>query len=149
MRIFKDLELVEQLGSGVPRILQSYERKCFRFMDNFIRMTFPITEQTDLSSTSSRHQVGTKLGLSWDQVRTKSGLSPQEIHQIVDSCTEPKSIAEIMKLFNWSNRTKFRNKYITPLIEIGILEMTIPEKPNSRLQKYCLTILGKQLKNLS
>ena len=149
MRIFKDLELVEQLGSGVPRILQSYERKCFRFMDNFIRMTFPITEQTDLSSTSSRHQVGTKLGLSWDQVRTKSGLSPQEIHQIIDSCTEPKSIAEIMKLFNWSNRTKFRNKYITPLIKIGILEMTIPEKPNSRLQKYCLTILGKQLKNQS
>lgn len=147
MRIFKDLELVEKLGSGVPRILQSYGRECFRFLDNFIRMTFPAVEQTDMSAASSRDQVGIKSGLSWDQVRTKSGLSHQEVLQIVDSCAEPKSIVEIMKLFNWSNRTKFRNKYITPLIEIGILEMTIPEKPNSRLQKYRLTILGKQFKD--
>lgn len=54
---------------------------------------------------------------------------------------------EIMDLLGWHDRTKFRNKYITPLIETGILEMTIPEKPNSRLQKYRLTILEKQLKD--
>lgn len=41
MRVYKDLELVEQLGSGVPRILQSYGKECFRFMDNFTRMVFP------------------------------------------------------------------------------------------------------------
>ncbi|MBX2942715.1 MAG: hypothetical protein KF860_10235 [Cyclobacteriaceae bacterium] len=41
MRIYRDLELVEQLGSGVPRILKSYDRGCFRFYPNFIRMTFP------------------------------------------------------------------------------------------------------------
>ena len=147
MRIFKDLELVEQLGSGVPRILQSYGRECFRFLDNFIRMTFPAVEQTDMSSASSQHQVGTKSAPSWEQVGTKSGLSPQEIHQITDFCTEPKSVAQIMDLLGWRDRTKFRNKFITPLIKIGILEMTIPEKPNSRLQKYRRTILGKQLKD--
>lgn len=68
-------------------------------------------------------------------------------HQITDFCIEPKSTVEIMDLLGWRDRTKFRNKYITPLIEIGILEMTIPDKPNSRLQKYRLTILGKQLKD--
>lgn len=41
MRIYKDLELVEQLGSGVPRILKAYDKGCFKFMDNFLRMTFP------------------------------------------------------------------------------------------------------------
>ena len=45
MRVDWDLELVEQLGSGVPRILESYGRECFRFMDNFIRMTFPASEE--------------------------------------------------------------------------------------------------------
>lgn len=44
MRVYRDLDLVEQLGSGVPRILESYGRECFRFMDNFIRMTFPASE---------------------------------------------------------------------------------------------------------
>jgi predicted HTH transcriptional regulator len=41
MRIFKDLGMVEQLGSGVPRILESYDRSCFSFSDNFLRMSFP------------------------------------------------------------------------------------------------------------
>lgn len=41
MRIYRDLELVEQLGSGVPRILEIYDKSCFRFFPNFIRMTFP------------------------------------------------------------------------------------------------------------
>ena len=45
MRVYRDLELVEQLGSGVPRILESYGKECFRFMDNFIRMTFPASEE--------------------------------------------------------------------------------------------------------
>lgn len=40
MRIFKDLELVEQLGSGVPRIIKAYEKDSFKFMDNFTRITF-------------------------------------------------------------------------------------------------------------
>ncbi len=42
MRIFKDLELVEQLGSGLPRILKFYSKDCFEFLDNFTRVTFPI-----------------------------------------------------------------------------------------------------------
>jgi ATP-dependent DNA helicase RecG len=47
MRIFKDLGMVEQLGSGVPRILKSYGEDCFAFSDNFLRMTFPA--QRDLT----------------------------------------------------------------------------------------------------
>ena len=38
-----------------------------------------------------------------------------------------------------ADRTKFRRKYIHPLLEAGILELTIPEKPNSQNQKYRLT----------
>ena len=41
-----------------------------------------------------------------------------------------------MDLFRWSNRTKFRDKYINPLLKVNILEMTVPDKPNSRLQRY-------------
>jgi len=40
MRVFKDLELVEQLGSGIPRILDTYDKNCFNFTENFLRMTF-------------------------------------------------------------------------------------------------------------
>jgi len=40
MRIYKDLGMVEQLGSGIPRILRAYSKDSFVFMPNFIRMVF-------------------------------------------------------------------------------------------------------------
>ena len=45
MRIYRDLELVESLGSGIPRIISAYGENCFRFTDNFIRITFPVSAQ--------------------------------------------------------------------------------------------------------
>ena len=44
MRIYKDLDLVEQLGAGIPRILESYSKECFCFSDNFLRMVFPAAD---------------------------------------------------------------------------------------------------------
>ena len=40
MRIFKDFDMVEQLGSGVPRILHSYGKESFVFLSNITRMVF-------------------------------------------------------------------------------------------------------------
>lgn len=40
MRIFKDLDLVEQLGTGIIRILKSYSKDVYEFSDNFIRVNF-------------------------------------------------------------------------------------------------------------
>jgi len=51
----------------------------------------------------------------------------------------------VQKGFKWKDRSKFRNKYIKPLIKIRLIEMTIPGKPNSRLQKYRTTEQGKAL----
>jgi ATP-dependent DNA helicase RecG len=47
---------------------------------------------------------------------------------------------------NYTDRTKFRRKYIHPLLENGILELTIQDKPNSQHQKYRLTAKGLTLK---
>ena len=43
------------------------------------------------------------------------------------------------------DRTKFRNQVLKPLLDIGWLEMTIPDKPTSSKQKYRLTDKGRQL----
>ena len=36
-------------------------------------------------------------------------------------------------------------KFTKPMIEEGLLAMTVPDKPNSRLQKYYTTEKGKSL----
>lgn len=41
-----------------------------------------------------------------------------------------------------SDRTKFRHEVIQPLMDQGLLEMTLPDKPTSSQQKYRLTEQG-------
>lgn len=51
-------------------------------------------------------------------------------------CSVPRTAQEIMDRIGISNQSKNRQKYITSLIEIGVLERTVPEKPNDPNQKY-------------
>jgi ATP-dependent DNA helicase RecG len=53
-----------------------------------------------------------------------------------------------MSFMDVTDRTKFRRKYIHPLLKAGILEQTVPDKPNSRNQKYQLTAIGLELINV-
>ena len=126
MRIFKDLDLVENLGSGVPRILESYGKDCFTFSDNFLRMTFPAAGQVTDQVT--------------DQVA-------DQVKSLIKAMTyEPKGAIELMRILNLKHRPTFRINYINPATELKLIEMTLPDKPNSRLQKYRLTKKGMSLK---
>ena len=46
------------------------------------------------------------------------------------------SATELMKMLNLSHRPTFRKNYLNPAIELGLIERTIPDKPNSRNQRY-------------
>ena len=120
MRVYRDLELVEQLGSGVPRILESYDKECFRFMDNFIRMTFPASEEVTPQVTP---QV-TELISIFEGVHSRTELQ--------------------MKL-GLQDREHFRKSYLQPAVEAGLVALTIPDKPKSSKQRYKLTELGKRM----
>ena len=48
------------------------------------------------------------------------------------------SATEIMKRLGLSHRPTFRQNYLNPALSRGVIEMTIPDKPNSRNQKYRL-----------
>jgi ATP-dependent DNA helicase RecG len=77
-------------------------------------------------------QVGTKLALSQHQV------------EILCKCQLESGIADLMTIAARSDRTKFRNQVLNPLIQEGLIEMTIPDKPTSSNQKYRLTEKGKK-----
>jgi len=46
------------------------------------------------------------------------------------------SRSELMTALGLSDRKSFRERYLLPALEVGLIEMTLPDKPNSRLQKY-------------
>ncbi|OQA91299.1 MAG: hypothetical protein BWY26_01088 [Elusimicrobia bacterium ADurb.Bin231] len=84
----------------------------------------------DMWEASSRHQVGTKLALSQYQV------------EILRSSDTDKEITKLMAIAQRTDRTKFRNQVLNPLIEEGLLEMAIPDKPRSSKQRYRITKKG-------
>lgn len=55
---------------------------------------------------------------------------------ILAFCAQPKSREEIMSMCGLKNKNHFIKAHLKPLLESGQLRMTIPDKPNSRNQKY-------------
>lgn len=47
-----------------------------------------------------------------------------------------------VRILDRTNKTKFRDHVLAPLLNAGLVEMTIPEKPRSSKQKYRLTRQG-------
>jgi ATP-dependent DNA helicase RecG len=103
------------------------------------------TTQLSLESGLSWYQLGTKLALSQQHSGNKSILSWIQLEDLLVFCESVRNIQEMMSLLDWQNRTKFRNKYLKILLELKLLQMTVPDKPNSSKQKYYTTQMGKDL----
>ena len=131
IRVFKDVDLIENIGSGVLRILDAYDKSCFKFMDHFLRVSFKYRANPFKYDTE---QV--KPNKITEQEKTNK--KEDKINLILEFCKEPKSVKEIMEYIGLKHRPTFMYDYLNPLLEKGKLQMTIPDKPKSRNQKYVL-----------
>ena len=68
---------------------------------------------------------------------------PQRLLWILDG---ELSRSEMMERLGLSHRTNFNENYIDKAFENGWIEMTIPDKPQSKKQRYRLTKVGAQEK---
>ena len=53
---------------------------------------------------------------------------------------------ELQSALGLEHREHFRSAYLSPALDAGLIEMTRPDKPNSRLQRYRLTEAGRALR---
>jgi predicted transcriptional regulator len=51
---------------------------------------------------------------------------------------------EIFAAIKMNGDSRSFKRHIDPLLIAGLIELTVPDKPNSRLQKYRLTAKGKK-----
>jgi ATP-dependent DNA helicase RecG len=84
---------------------------------------------------SAAPQVAVHLG-------TKSALSRHQV-AILGKCLEETGLIDLMAIAERTDRTKFRHYVLSPLLTEGLIEMTVPDKPTSSLQKYRLTEKGR------
>lgn len=67
-----------------------------------------------------------------------SGILTDQVRKLTESLegSEPKTLKELMSGLGLKHRPTFRDNYLVPAIRLGLIEMTIPDKPNSSLQRY-------------
>jgi ATP-dependent DNA helicase RecG len=137
-RMFKELNLIEQWGSGVCRIFeeakeQNLPEPAIEEIGMRIRFTVYLAESmTTEVSLSSTEQVSEQVS---EQVR------------LLLSCLQqgPLGGREAMKCAGLNHRPTFLYDYLQPAIQAGFVEMTQPDSPKSPTQKYRLTAKGKAL----
>jgi Fic family protein len=54
---------------------------------------------------------------------------------------------ELQEASGLRDRKSFAERWLAPALEAGFIEMTIPAKPNSRLQRYRITADGKRVRH--
>ncbi|MXX25382.1 MAG: cell filamentation protein Fic [Caldilineaceae bacterium SB0668_bin_21] len=57
------------------------------------------------------------------------------------------SRVELMAALGLSDRKHFAGTYLHPGIDAGLVEMTLPDSPRNRKQKYRLTVAGRQVQD--
>ena len=76
---------------------------------------------------------------------TEQALAIDKVDRLLlllqDNSLSPKYLREILGL---THRQSFRENYVYPAIEEGLIEMTLPNKPTSPKQTYRLTESGKE-----
>ena len=125
---------MESWGRGISLIMQSCREQGLpepriEIVPNFVNLTIWFNELLSAQDSTRLHKSAqdcTSLH--------KSNLTETE-QKIVDFCQVPRTIGEIAKMLGMNNKRWVREKYVAPLIG-KMLTLTIPDKPNSRYQKY-------------
>jgi len=121
----KGMMLNQWQALGHPELEYDNDRSRKAFEIRLPLSKEPVTEQVT-------GEVGTKLALSRHQVN------------VLHDCYESSKLVDLMAVTGRSDRTKFRHQVLNPLLDAGLVEMTIPDKPKSSKQKYRLTDKGKK-----
>jgi len=167
----KELKLTEGRGTGLPIIHSSMEENgspppVFETDENnayflCILPIHPLTLNAQDKRAIDKIKDITKKINNLNEINTYLSLSVSEIgdrdreairkeindttKMVLSYCTKPKSRDELFEKIGLYKNTKNFQNHIKPLIDLGWLYFTIPNKLTSKDQKYYTTDLGKKL----
>lgn len=120
------------LGSGIPRALREWPR--IELIDDVAGNQF--------SALAWRPEA------EWAPVTGE--VTPEvtpEVARLLEAVRAEITRSEIQAALGLKDEKHFRDAYLKPALEAGLIEMTIPDKPRSRLQKYRLTAQGRAVQD--
>jgi len=112
-------------GTAAPRA-----RKHRSAFEAFAYEVDALNQPATLKAKPSTNQVNVCQSPSTDQVT-------DQVDRLLEALGDTeKSASELMETLGLRHKPSFRESYLRPALNLGLIEMTIPEKPRSSAQKY-------------
>ena len=129
------MKLVEQIGSGIRRIHDAclehgVAEPAIQVSPDWLTVTFP-RQEVAVAPHVTPHVTP---------------HVPPHVGRLIAALEGEMSRAELMDALGLADRRHFARAYLQPGVEAGLVEMTLPDSPRSRTQRYRLTILGRQVR---
>lgn len=142
-KIFREAHLMEQWGTGIRRVFEELaaaglpEPRIEEIVDR-VRVTVYIQDHSALPRRQSDYDGP---GSDYDGPELQ-GISAKLLKYLAGGS---KTRQEIQLRMGIRSDGYLRRKYLSPLLEAELVELTIPDKPKSKNQQYRLTPKGKRL----
>ncbi len=122
------MKLVEQIGSGIRRIHDACREHgaaepIIEVSPDWVTLTFPRR-----GAHGAPHEAHHDAHHVTPHVERLLGVLRGEM-----------SRAELMSALGLADRGHFTRNYLQPALRAGLIEMTVPERPRSRTQRYRLS----------
>lgn len=130
---------VEVWGRGTNRVIAMCKKHgaappAFSEQSGFLTVTFKAQMVAETAVAESGAESGVESGV-------ESPMTLRVLHILGQRALgKQELVGRLGKKCPW----RYLNEMIARLVQEGVIEMTIPDKPNSRLQKYRLTQAGKR-----
>lgn len=160
-RVFREAGIMEQWGTGVQRVFEQVAEAglpepLIEEIQDRVRVTIYIPSHdparppgtvntgggTDTATGSS-----VRVSKSSEQVTKSSEQVSKSSEQVALlralAAGELRSRAELLTTIGLTDAYGNYRRHLLPLVEQGYLARTVPDKPNSRLQRYRITDAGR------
>ena len=120
-------------GTGIIRAMEGKPEVTFENLESVHEFVVIFRRKSSQEMHQEMHQETHQE--THQESTSKLKLSKDQL-DIVNFCSVPRTAKEILDRKGLYNQSRARKKYIQPLLDMGVLEMTIPDNPNDRNQKY-------------
>jgi Fic family protein len=104
--------------------------------DSGVFIEFTLSALYEIIAEQAKHQVK-------HQDKHQGELTDTQFAVLKSLEKKALSRKDIFTAITMNGDSRAFKRHIEPLLDMGLIEMTVPDKPNSRLQKYRLTEAGK------
>ena len=132
---------IEQIGTGTTDLIDrciehGLPHPTFVLNDDFLLTIYRNTPQDNSLNISKNKNI---------TPQDTPQVTPQVIRVYRAVGDKALTKQQIMNILGLEDRENFRLNYLQPALAVGLLEMTIPDKPTSKNQKYRKSQKGKGL----